>query len=90
MEIENRRLQIEVQIAESRTELEKLRQKIEGLEQNLLETQNKKMRLGQQIDNTRVANRRARQGEEVRVRKAALGSYFLNLGSNRAVRVRRE
>lgn len=55
MEIENRRLQIEVQIAESRTELEKLRQKIEGLEQNLLETQNKKMRLGQQIDNTRVA-----------------------------------
>ncbi len=43
-----------------------------------------------QIDNTRVANPRTRQGEEVRVRKAALGSYFLNLGSNRAVRVRRE
>lgn len=43
-----------------------------------------------QIDNTRVTNPRARQGEEVRVRKAALGSYFLNLGSSRAVRVRRE
>ncbi|MEN5114334.1 hypothetical protein ABE453_09940 [Brevundimonas diminuta] len=43
-----------------------------------------------QIDNTRVSNPRNRQGEEVRVRKAALGSYFLNLGSSRAVRVRRE
>lgn len=43
-----------------------------------------------QIDNTRITNPRARQGEEVRVRKAALGSYFLNLGSSRAVRVRRE
>lgn len=43
-----------------------------------------------QIDNTRVTNPRGRQGEEVRVRKAALGSYFLNLGSSRAVRVRRE
>lgn len=43
-----------------------------------------------QIDNTRVSNPRNRHGEEVRVRKAALGSYFLNLGSSRAVRVRRE
>ena len=43
-----------------------------------------------QIDNTRISNPRGRQGEEVRVRKAALGSYFLNLGSSRAVRVRRE
>lgn len=43
-----------------------------------------------QIDNTRVSNPRTRQGEEARVRKAAFGSYFLNLGSSRAVRVRRE
>lgn len=43
-----------------------------------------------QIDNTRITNPRSRQGEDVRVRRAALGSYFLNLGSSRAVRVRRE
>jgi len=43
-----------------------------------------------QIDNTRVPSPHTRHGEEVRVRKAALGSYFLNLGSSRAVRVRRE
>lgn len=43
-----------------------------------------------QIDNTRVSTTRTRNGEEVRVRKAALGSYFLKLGSSRAVRVRRE
>jgi hypothetical protein len=43
-----------------------------------------------QIDATRVTNPRGRQGEEVRIRKAAFGSYFLNLGSSRAVRVRRE
>ena len=43
-----------------------------------------------QIDNTRITNPRSRQGEDVRVRRAALGSYFLNFGSSRAVRVRRE
>lgn len=43
-----------------------------------------------QIDNTRITDPRHRQGEEVRVRRAALGSYFLNLGASRAVRVRRE
>ncbi|MBN9478748.1 MAG: hypothetical protein J0I52_00785 [Bordetella sp.] len=43
-----------------------------------------------QIDNTRVANPRNRQGEPVIVRKAALGSYFLKIGDSRAIRVRRE
>ncbi len=43
-----------------------------------------------QIDRTRIDNPRRRSGETVRVRKAALGSHFLNLGDSRAVRVRRE
>lgn len=42
-----------------------------------------------QIDSERV-NFRNRPGEAVRVRRAALGSYLLTVGSSRAVRVRRQ
>ncbi|AYG95819.1 hypothetical protein D8I30_12020 [Brevundimonas naejangsanensis] len=42
-----------------------------------------------QVDNE-TYHLRPVQGDEVRVRRATLGSYFLNLASNRAVRVRRE
>lgn len=43
-----------------------------------------------QIDSTRINSSQVRKGYEVRVRSAALGSYFLKIGTARAVRVRRE
>ncbi|MGQ2991025.1 MAG: hypothetical protein ACT6RD_09355 [Brevundimonas sp.] len=42
-----------------------------------------------QIDSERV-NFRNRPGEAVRVRRAAMGSYLMTIGSSRAVRVRRQ
>ncbi len=42
-----------------------------------------------QIDSERVTFRN-RAGEPVRVRRAALGSYLMTIGSSRAVRVRRQ
>ena len=42
-----------------------------------------------QVDTERVTFRN-RQGEEVRVRRAALGSYLMTVGNSRAVRVRRQ
>ena len=42
-----------------------------------------------QVDTERV-NFRNRQGEPVRVRRAALGSFLMTVGNSRAVRVRRQ
>lgn len=42
-----------------------------------------------QVDSERV-NFRNRPGEAVRIRRAALGSYLMTVGSSRAVRVRRQ
>lgn len=42
-----------------------------------------------QIDTERVP-REPRAGMEVKIRRAAIGSYFMNLGGQRAVRARRE